>query len=159
MSNKKAWFIRGAILLLIVALSACAPYHARRKAVQYEATGVASWYGPGFAGRKTANGERYKPSGLTAAHKTLPFGTHVRVTNLANDRSVVVRINDRGPFVKGRIIDLSNGAAKKIGLVATGTAKVEVVALYVKVPKDSVEDFVESEKKEKELASKDNEEF
>lgn len=141
MSIKKAWFIRSAMIILILALSACAPYHARRKSIQYEATGVASWYGPGFAGRKTANGERYKPSGITAAHKTLPFGTHVRVTNLENDRSIVVRINDRGPFVKGRIIDLSNGAAKRIGLVATGTARVKVVALYVKVPKDASEEL------------------
>jgi rare lipoprotein A len=159
MSIKKAWFIRGAILLLIVALSACAPYHARRKSVQYEATGVASWYGPGFAGRKTANGERYKPSGITAAHKTLPFGTHVRVTNLENDKSIVVRINDRGPFVKGRIIDLSNGAAKKIGVVATGTARVKVVALYVKVPKDGAEEFAEIEKVEKELAHNNADEY
>lgn len=135
MSIKKAWYIRCAVFAVIMAISACAPYHAKRKAIKYDAVGIASWYGPGFAGRKTACGERYKPMGLTAAHRTLPFGTHVKVTNLENDKSVVVRINDRGPYVRGRIIDLSKGAAKKIGLIATGTAKVKIAALNVKVPK------------------------
>lgn len=89
-------------------------------------TAVASWYGPGFHGRLTANGERYNQFGLTAARKTLPFGTKVKVTNPANGRSVVVRINDRGPFIKGRHYDLSRGAAAKIGMVQTGVAKVRV---------------------------------
>jgi rare lipoprotein A len=89
-------------------------------------TGTASYYGPGFHGRKTANGERFDQHGNTAAHRTLPFGTRVRVTNLANGESVVVRINDRGPFKRGRIIDLSLGAARKIGMVGTGTARVRV---------------------------------
>jgi rare lipoprotein A len=79
--------------------------------------GTASWYGPGFAGNRTANGEVYDPSGLTAAHRSLAFGTIVRVTNLRNGRSVVVRINDRGPFVGGRIIDLSAGAV--VGMVTS----------------------------------------
>jgi len=159
MSNKKAMYIRCAIFIIIMALAACAPYHARRKAIKYDATGIASWYGPGFAGRKTACGERYKPMGLTAAHKTLPFGTAVKVTNLENDSSVIVTINDRGPFVRGRIIDLSKGAAKKIGLIATGTAKVKVIALHVKLPKDSVEEFAEKEDFEKEIAKKDTDEY
>ncbi len=110
-------------------LASCAPYHAGKKPISYRAKGEASWYGPGFHGRKTANGEKFSQNALTAAHKTLPLGTTVKVTNLENDKSVVVRINDRGPFVKGRIIDLSKGAAKEIGLIGTGTAHVEVVAL------------------------------
>ncbi len=91
--------------------------------------GIASYYGPGFHGKTTANGERFNMHELTAAHKTLPFNTRVRVTNLNNKKSVVVRINDRGPYKKGRIIDLSKGAAKKIGLLQTGTAKVNVEIL------------------------------
>jgi len=78
--------------------------------------GMASWYGPGFHGRRTASGETFNSSGLTAAHRYLPFGTRVRVTNLRNGRSVVVRINDRGPFSGGRVIDLSRGAAAIIGV-------------------------------------------
>jgi len=88
--------------------------------------GIASWYGPKFHGRTTANGERYNMMDLTAAHKTLPFGTYVRVVNRENDRSVVVRINDRGPFVRGRIIDLSYAAAKVIGASTSGVVSVEV---------------------------------
>ena len=78
-------------------------------------TEVASWYGPGFAGRRTSTGETYNPEGLTAASRTLPLGSHVRVTNPDTGRSVVVRINDRGPFVRGRSLDLSHGAAHKSG--------------------------------------------
>jgi rare lipoprotein A len=87
-------------------------------------TGMASWYGPGFDGHRTANGERYDMLSLTAAHKTLPFGTKVRVTNLQNGDSVIVRINDRGPYIGQRLIDLSKTAANNIGLLATGTAMV-----------------------------------
>jgi len=91
--------------------------------------GIASWYGPKFHGKKTANGETYNMHAMTAAHKTLPIGTLVSVRNLNNGREAVVRINDRGPFVRGRIIDLSRAAAKKIGMLATGTAPVEITAL------------------------------
>ena len=87
---------------------------------------MASWYGPGFNGNLTANGERYNMNGISAAHKTLPFGTVVRVTNLNNGRSVNVRINDRGPFVKNRIIDLSKGAAKKIDMITAGVVPVRL---------------------------------
>lgn len=90
--------------------------------------GAASWYGRKFHGRKTSNGEIYDMYGISAAHKTLPFGTVVRVHNLRNGRQLDVRINDRGPFVKGRIIDLSYGAAQKLGVVEPGTAPVEIVA-------------------------------
>ncbi len=89
--------------------------------------GIASWYGPMFNGRRTANGEIYNMFALTAAHKTLPFGTCVKVINLKNGKSVVVRINDRGPFVKGRIIDLSYAAAKVIGLDKMGIAPVKLI--------------------------------
>ena len=91
--------------------------------------GTASWYGAQFHGRKTSNGEIYDMYGVSAAHKTLPFGTMVRVRNLLNNQSLDVRINDRGPFVKGRIVDLSYGAAQKLGVVGPGTAPVEIVAL------------------------------
>ena len=91
--------------------------------------GIASWYGKDFHGKKTSNGEIYDMYAMTAAHKTLPLGTYVRVQHLANNRSVEVRVNDRGPFVRGRIIDLSYSAAKDLGIVGPGTAKVEVFAL------------------------------
>lgn len=91
--------------------------------------GIASWYGRKFHGRKTSNGEIYDMYALTAAHKTLPLGVYVRVTHLQNGRSVVVRVNDRGPFVAGRIIDLSYAAANRLGMADAGTAKVQVQAL------------------------------
>ena len=90
-------------------------------------SGIASWYGPGFHGRKTANGETFNMDGLTAAHRWLPFGSWVRVQNMVNGRSVDVRINDRGPFIKQRIIDLSRAAAKALGL--GGTKQVEITLL------------------------------
>lgn len=88
--------------------------------------GQASWYGPGFYGNRTASGEVLRPGTLTAAHRTLPFGTRVRVTNLNNGRTAVVRINDRGPFHGGRIIDLAQGAAQELGVTASGTAQVKL---------------------------------
>lgn len=88
--------------------------------------GFASWYGPRFHGRRTANGERYDMNALTAAHPSLPFGTRVEVRNVRTGRSVTVRINDRGPFSKNRIIDLSYAAAREVDVVAPGTAFVEV---------------------------------
>ena len=93
------------------------------------AEGVASWYGPGFEGNRTANGEVFDTSKLTAAHQTLPFDTLVRVTNLENGLAVVVRVNDRGPFVGGRIIDLSRAAAERIDMVESGTAQVRLELL------------------------------
>lgn len=97
------------------------------KAASGEQAGVASWYGPGFHGRKTANGERFDMNALTAAHRTLPLGTQVRVTNTHTGRSVVVRINDRGPYVGRRLIDLSKASAQAIGL--SGLAKVSIARL------------------------------
>jgi len=105
------------------------------EAKTYREKGTASWYGYETLKRKgghmTANGERFDPKGLSAAHKYLPLPTYVRVTNLANGRSIIVRVNDRGPFVKGRIIDLSAGAARKLGFYDKGTARVDVQAIDV----------------------------
>ncbi len=91
--------------------------------------GMASWYGKKFHGKKTASGERFNMYALTAAHKTLPFDARVKVTNLSNKKSVKVRINDRGPWTKGRIIDLSYGAARKIDMIDKGVVKVRVEIL------------------------------
>jgi peptidoglycan lytic transglycosylase len=88
---------------------------------------IATYYGQEFAGRRTASGERFNPGAMTAAHRTLRFGTRVRVTNSRNGRSVIVRINDRGPFVKGRSIDLSSGAARAIGMGTTANVRIEVI--------------------------------
>ena len=87
-------------------------------------TGMASWYGPGFHGQRSASGEIFSQQELTAAHRTLPFGTTIRVTNLENGKSVVVRINDRGPYAKGRILDLSRAAAKQLKMTKQGKVRV-----------------------------------
>jgi rare lipoprotein A len=110
-------------LLLTLSNTACA----KHPKVQ---TGKGSWYGKKFHGRTTANGEKYNMYALTAAHKKLPFNTMVKVTNLSNNRSVIVRINDRGPYAKGRIIDLSYLGAKKLGYINKGVAKLKVEVLY-----------------------------
>ncbi|MBN1363242.1 MAG: septal ring lytic transglycosylase RlpA family protein [Syntrophaceae bacterium] len=98
-------------------------------AKDFRERGIASWYGKDFHGKVTSNGEMYDMYDMTAAHKTLPLGTYVRVINLENNRKAEVRINDRGPFVQGRIIDLSYEAAKRIGVLNSGTAHVEIIAL------------------------------
>jgi rare lipoprotein A len=90
--------------------------------------GMASWYGPGFHGQETASGEPFNQHALTAAHRTLPLGTKAKVTNLATGQSVIVKINDRGPYVPGRHLDLSQAAAQQIGLTKTGVAKVKIEA-------------------------------
>ncbi|NBP73545.1 MAG: septal ring lytic transglycosylase RlpA family protein, partial [Alphaproteobacteria bacterium] len=90
---------------------------------EYSETGIASWYGPNFHGKKTANGEDYNQNDLTAAHRTLPMPSAVRVTNLENGRSLVLRINDRGPFARGRIIDVSRRGAQLLGFEKNGVAK------------------------------------
>lgn len=105
-------------LALIMFFVSCAP--------KIMETGKASYYADKFQGRKTANGETFRQSKRTAAHRTLPFGTKVTVKNLTNGRKVKVRINDRGPFVKGRTIDLSKKAAKRIGMVDAGVSDVEI---------------------------------
>ena len=106
-------------------------------AKDFSQRGIASWYGEDFHGKKTSNGEIYDMHAMTAAHKTLPLGTYVQVTNLSNNSVTQVRINDRGPFVRGRIIDLSYSAARKLDVVGPGTAPVEVVALGTRVAPES----------------------
>jgi rare lipoprotein A (peptidoglycan hydrolase) len=91
--------------------------------VQY---GTASWYGPGFYGRRTANGEIYRPGTYTVAHPSLPMGTRVRITNLSNGASVTARVNDRGPYVGGRIVDLGHGTATALGVTSSGLAEVKL---------------------------------
>ena len=107
------------VLLLLLGMAVgCAP--------RYTEQGLASWYGPGVAGKRTANGERFVPCKRTAAHLTLPFGTRLRVTNLDNGRIVRVRVNDRGPYVEGRIIDLSRGAAAALRMLKAGVVEVRI---------------------------------
>lgn len=123
----------GAFLLSALAAAvfmACAPraYRAPSGEVVFRQEGIASWYGPDFHGRKTSSGERYNMYGISAAHRTLPLGTVARVTHVGSGRQVTVRINDRGPFVDGRIVDLSYGAARKLGMVEEGIAPVVVEA-------------------------------
>ena len=91
--------------------------------------GKASWYGPGFQGRKTASGEIFNMYAFSAAHRTLAFGTKICVENLRNDRGVTVRVNDRGPFVRGRVVDVSRNAAQSLGLIKSGTAPVRVTVV------------------------------
>ncbi len=112
---------------MIKAILLCMTCFASREVMAYQATGHASWYGPGFEGRKTASGERFSRHAFTAAHKSLPLHSYVRVTNLANNESVVVKINDRGPLSRRRVIDLSQAAARAIGI--HGVGKVEITAL------------------------------
>lgn len=109
-------------------------YYVRKSAYGYRERGIASWYGPKFHGKRTSSGEPYDMHAMTAAHKTLPLPSYVRVRNLENGRSAVVRVNDRGPFVKNRLIDLSYSAANALGIVATGTGLVEVEAIDPRAP-------------------------
>lgn len=105
-------------------------YHVMSSAEGYKKQGIASWYGSKFHGRRTSSGEPYDMHAMTAAHKTLPLPTYVKVTNLKNGRQVILKVNDRGPFHDKRIIDLSHTAAVKLGIKATGTGHVEVEALF-----------------------------
>lgn len=118
------------LALITVFVASCAKKQARiEPGISVNEEGYASWYGPGFHGRRTASGERYNMWKMTAAHKELPFGTVVKVTNKENEKSVIVKINDRGPFKPGRVIDLSKAAAKEIGLLRSGVAMVVVEIL------------------------------
>ncbi len=123
------------VVALATALAGCGLFGKRKPPAPVSAEagasqkGIASWYGPGFHGRRTANGEIYNQFAMTAAHQTLPADTRVRVTNLTNGRSCVVRINDRGPFVDDRIIDLSYAAAREIEMIGPGTAPVRLEVL------------------------------
>lgn len=114
------------VVLSSAALSLSAALAASNPAAADTSTGVASFY---WQGRSTASGERFNPSAMTAAHRSLPFGTKVRVTNLRNGRSVVVRINDRGPFVRGRVIDVSRAAAGELGFTGSGVTRVSLAVI------------------------------
>ena len=120
--------------VLLCFISSCGLISAAETAT-WEQRGIASWYGGIFQGRKTANGEIYDTYGFTSAHRTLPFGTMLEVTNLENNRSVVVRVNDRGPFVDDRIIDLTYAAAKELDMIRDGVAPVHLKAIADGIPK------------------------
>ena len=113
----------GAFIIITLLFVGLAPAQGENLGLQ---KGLASWYSPSLVGARTASGEPYVPTKLTAAHRTLPFGTYVSVTNLHNNKSVVVRINDRGPFIQGRVIDLSQTAADQIDMTRQGIAQVKV---------------------------------
>ncbi|WP_248746765.1 septal ring lytic transglycosylase RlpA family protein [Pseudomonas sp. MWU12-2037] len=116
-----------AALALLSLLAGCASHDINPRG--YDETGMASYYGAQHQGKRTASGEPFNQHGLTAAHRQLPFGTRVKVTNLANDKSVIVRINDRGPHTRGRLIDLSREAAAQLGMLQDGTARVRIQSL------------------------------
>lgn len=130
--------VKSIVLLLLVTFLGCQQTYVHKKRMHtpvvsetieegFSQEGVASWYGPGFHGRRTASGKRFNTNKLTAAHRTLPFGTKVRVTNLSNDKTVELEINDRGPAKKTRrLIDVSKAAAKKLGFAKAGVTKVRV---------------------------------
>lgn len=115
----------------LLQLAGCASERYARPSQGEVQRGLASWYGPKFHGRPTASGEIYDMHGLTAAHRELPLGTVISVKNLDNDKTVQVRVNDRGPFVRGRVLDLSYGAAQELGMVELGLAKVEIRVVSV----------------------------
>ncbi len=117
------------IYLFLVALIALTPCSSTSNDQNLERSGQASWYGTYHHGKTTASGERFNQNAFTAAHPTLPFGTKVKVTNKRNNKSVIVRINDRGPYAKGRIIDLSRAAAQKINMLNSGVAPVRLQVL------------------------------
>lgn len=127
-SSKSRSLIAAALAIVVLLLSgACATTGgAYKQQPGYTERGLASWYGPGFHGKQAANGETYDMNQLTAAHRTLPFDTVVQVRNRENGRRVEVRINDRGPFVKGRIIDLSHEAARQLEMLGPGVVAVEI---------------------------------
>lgn len=117
------------LLILCTLLASCAGQQSIIDPHGYDEKGTASFYGARHQGKRTASGERFDQATLTAAHRRLPFDTQVQVTNLANGRSVVVRVNDRGPHARSRLIDLSRAAAEKLGMVGSGTAQVRVQSL------------------------------
>lgn len=127
--------VRGFCAAALMVLVGCsnAPrqggYTSGSSASGHRESGLASYYGNEFNGRKTASGERFDQAKLTAAHRTLPFGTHVKVTNTQNGKSVVVRVNDRGPFARGRVIDLSSAAFKHIAYLGAGVVPVQIQAI------------------------------
>ncbi len=120
--KKQTWL--ASLSVVVLALAACSS--TGEIAATKTQSGKASWYGPGFQGRKTASGERFNMNTYSAAHRTHPFGTKLCVENLHNGRGVTVRVNDRGPFVRGRVVDVSRKAAQSLGMIRSGTASVRV---------------------------------
>ena len=119
------------LLTLLVTLFFTTNVMAKTKVNQHKTHGEASYYADFHHGKKTANGERFNMHALTAAHRTLPLGSKIKVTNLNNGKEVVLRVNDRGPYAKGRVLDVSLAAAKKLDMIKTGTAKVSIQILHV----------------------------
>lgn len=145
MSTMIRGFWGGMTVVMLLSLAACQQSYVHKKhwkknaappvevlevegadETSYVAEGLASWYGGKFHGRRTASGKRFNSKKMTAAHRSLPFGTKLRVTNLKNEKTIVVVVTDRGPFIQGRIIDLSHGAAKKLGFARAGVASVRL---------------------------------
>jgi rare lipoprotein A len=126
LKDQTMWRLFSACALLTL-LAGCATHDIDPRG--YNETGSASYYGAKHQGKRTASGERFDMNSLTAAHRSLPFGTRLLVTNLGNDKSVEVRVNDRGPHTRGRLIDLSRQAAQQLGMLGTGVAQVRVQAL------------------------------
>ena len=120
--KKQTWLASLSVVALVLAACSSTPELATAKTQ----SGQASWYGPGLQGRKTASGERFNMNTYSAAHRTLAFGTKLCVENLRNGRGVTVQVNDRGPFVRGRVIDVSRKAAKSLGMIRSGTASVRL---------------------------------
>ena len=123
------WVLMVSFPLLLSTSCATIPKKGADSAVGYRQAGLASWYGPGFHGRKTSSGEVFNMYGFTAAHRTLPLGTLLNVKNRENGRAIQVKVNDRGPFIRGRILDLSYGAAKALDMIGSGTVLVEIRAV------------------------------
>jgi peptidoglycan lytic transglycosylase len=126
MLERLKWGTIAAALALAPVLAKDDAAYAQRAPAVYVQQGIASWYGPGFHGRKTASGERFNQYDLTAAHKKLPLGTKATVTNLKNGKTIEVEINDRGPYARGRILDLSKAAADRLGIKNAGTTPVRL---------------------------------
>lgn len=131
MSKSKDRFFITLIALMLVGTAAINKANAApvQEVSNFKQVGKASWYGAGFHGRKTSNGERFNMNALTAAHRSLPLPSYVRVTNLANNRSIIVRVNDRGPFHGNRVMDLSKGAAQQLGFLSAGSANIRIESL------------------------------
>lgn len=133
MSKAKDRFFISLIALMLVATAAINKANANplpvKEVQNFKQTGKASWYGPGFHGQKTSSGERFNMNAMTAAHRSLPLPSYVRVTNLANNKSIIVRVNDRGPFHGNRVMDLSKGAAQQLGFMGAGSVNIRIESL------------------------------
>jgi len=132
--NSIVRFISAFTLIFVMSFPTAAKSHRRHHVLRKPQKGMASWYGENHQGKRTASGERFNMNALTAAHRTLPINSIVKVKNLVNGRTVSVRINDRGPYSHGRIIDVSKAAAKKLGLLKKGTGKVEIRVVSIPQP-------------------------